>query len=420
MSKRIAVVGSGVSGLVAAATLSSRYHVDLYESEPRLGGHTATIDVSVPEGDYAIDTGFIVFNNRNYPRFKGLIDKLGLAYQPTEMSFSVTDPVDGWVFNGHTPNSIFCDRRNLVKPAFYRFLLEIARFNKVAKARLATGEPIDLSLTVGDLLREEGFSDTVARKYLLPMGAAIWSSSLADVRDYPLAFFLAFFNNHGLLDLSNRPQWYTLIGGSSSYIPHFQSQVSGETRVGSAVTRVVRDSAGVRIDTAAGEGEHYDDVVLACHSDQALAMLDNPTDAEARVLGAIPYSENRVILHRDESALPRKPLARASWNYRLGADESTAPAVTYSMNILQCLPEGAPPFSVTLNPNHPIDDDKILGEYRYAHPQFGVGMIDAQAKRSDICGVDRVHFCGAYWYNGFHEDGVRSALDVCERLGCAA
>ncbi len=418
MSKRIAVVGSGVSGLVAASKLSSRFEVDLYESEPRLGGHTATIAVSVPEGDFAIDTGFIVFNNRNYPLFQALIDDLGLPYQPTEMSFSVTDPTDGWVFNGHTANSIFCDRRNLIKPSFYRFLLEIGRFNKVAKARLNTGTPIDLSVTIGDFLREEGFSDKVARKYLLPMGAAIWSSSVADVRDYPLAFFLQFFENHGLLDLRDRPQWYTLIGGSSTYIPHLQSKVSGQVRVSQAVTRVARVPDGVRVDTVAGEGELYDDVILACHSDQALALLDAPSDAESRILNAIPYSENQVILHRDESALPGRRLARASWNYRLGADEHTAPSVTYSMNILQRLPESAPEFCVTLNPNHPIDESKVLGEYRYSHPQFGVGMVDAQSKRAEICGVDRVHFCGAYWYNGFHEDGVRSAVDVCARLGC--
>ncbi|MEM7376676.1 MAG: FAD-dependent oxidoreductase, partial [Pseudomonadota bacterium] len=328
--------------------------------------------------------------------------------------------VDGWVFNGHTPNSLFCDRRNLFKPAFYRFLLEIARFNKVAKARLAETAPISTELTVGDLLREGGFSDDLARKYLLPMGAAIWSSSLADVRDYPLPFFLQFFENHGLLDLTNRPQWFTLVGGSSSYIPHFTDTISGDIRVATGVARVARTADGVRLVTETGQTADYDRVVLACHSDQALGLLDAPNEAEQRVLESIPYRENRVILHRDEAALPATRLGRASWNYRLGADETTPPSVTYSMNILQCLPEGAPQFCVTLNPNHAIREESVLGEYSYAHPQFGVDMMAAQAQRGDICGVDRIHYCGAYWYSGFHEDGVRSALDVCEQLGCPA
>ncbi|MEM7294451.1 MAG: FAD-dependent oxidoreductase, partial [Pseudomonadota bacterium] len=250
--------------------------------------------------------------------------------------------------------------------------------------------------------------------------AAIWSSSLADVRNYPLAFFLQFFNNHGLLDLVNRPQWFTLIGGSSTYIPHFRERISGAVRVSAGVERVSRDGNGVHIAVTGGQTERYDKVVLACHSDQALAMLEAPTDAEQRVLGAIGYHENRVILHRDASALPKTKLARASWNYRLATDDTTAPSVTYSMNILQCLPDTAPEFCVTLNPNHPIRDEDILGEYQYSHPQFSVDMIAAQNQRDAICGVDNIYYCGAYWYNGFHEDGVRSAFDVCEKLGCPA
>lgn len=415
MSK-IAIIGSGVSGLVCGYNLSRNHEISMYEANDYIGGHTATIDVEVDGKQWAIDTGFIVFNDHTYPYFQGLMDALGVQYQETEMSFSVTNERTGLVYNGNTLSTLFAQRSNLFKLSFWRLLREIVRFNRRCKALNKQGT-IDPNLTVKDFLDAEKLSPHFAENYILPMGAAIWSASLGEIEAFPLKFFIQFFDNHGLLNITDRPQWFSIKGGSKQYIPNLTRGFIDNIHLSTPVQSVERvGHHAFQLTLASGKVEHFDDVIFACHSDQALAMLSKPTAAEQSVLSSIPYRENEVILHRDDQLLPEIPEALASWNYHLSGERDTPASVTYSMNILQRLPEDAPPFCVTLNNTQKIDPEKILGTYRYSHPVFGLDMVQAQARRAEICGVDGMHFCGAYWYNGFHEDGVRSALDVCGRF----
>lgn len=414
----IAIVGSGISGLTAAHLLKDQHQVTLFEQNDTLGGHTATRDVVVEGRRYAIDTGFIVFNDRTYPRFEKLLSRIGMPRQKTEMSFSVKNLASGLEYNGHTLNTLFAQRRNLLNPRFYGFLAEIVRFNRRCKTLLK--DVVPEHLTVGQFLQAEGFSKHFAQNYLLPMGAAIWSASLDEFFEFPLDFFLRFFGNHGLLNLVDRPQWYVIPGGSRSYIAPLLAGIPPERiRLNAGIARVHRDAGQVTLETVDGRSERFDQVILACHSDQALALLAEPTAQERSILGAIPYQMNEVILHTDSSLMPRRLLAWASWNYLLtgAAGESARPAtVTYCMNILQGIQSDIP-FLVTLNPVQPIDPSRVLGRFHYAHPGYTLAGMAARQRRDDICGVNRTHFCGAYWYNGFHEDGVHSALDVCHRFG---
>ncbi|MGS2744944.1 NAD(P)/FAD-dependent oxidoreductase [Halomonas sp. LS-001] len=419
-SQRIAVIGSGISGMSAAWYLSAQHEVTLFESSGRLGGHTATIDVEIPgksgPENYAIDTGFIVFNDWTYPHFQRLLETLGVPAQPTEMSFSVHETEIDFEYNGHTLGSLFAQRRNLLRPAFYRLLRNIMRFNREATRDLDS-ERLPEAMTLGEYLDQQGYDDAFQRRYLLPMGAAIWSASISDLRGFPLTFFVRFFRNHGLLSVNHRPQWYTLIGGSRQYIPALTAPYASRIRLNTPVTAIQRDTAGVTLTTADGD-ERFDQVVLACHSDQALAMLSDASDAERNVLGAMAYQDNDVVLHTDTRLLPRRRRAWASWNYRLDQrDAGERVSVTYDMNILQCLTSDTT-FCVTLNDTDSIDPDKILGRFTYAHPQFTLAGYAAQQRHADISGVNRTHFCGAYWRNGFHEDGVWSALRVARALGC--
>lgn len=419
-SQRIAVVGSGVSGMAAAWYLSAQHEVTLFESAERLGGHTATIDVEVPGKNgpehYAIDTGFIVFNDWTYPHFQRLLETLGVAAQPTEMSFSVHETDQDFEYNGHTLTSLFAQRRNLLRPSFYRLLGDIMRFNREATKDLDS-ERLPDGMTLGEYLDHKGYGEAFQRRYLLPMGAAIWSASISDLRAFPLTFFVRFFRNHGLLSVNHRPQWYTLIGGSRQYIPALTAPYASRIRLNTPVKAITRDSAGVTLTTADGN-ERFDQVVLACHSDQALAMLSDPTEAEREALGAMPYQNNEVVLHTDTRLLPRRRRAWASWNYRLDQrDAGERVSVTYDMNILQRL-ESDTTFCVTLNDSDSIAPDKVLGRFTYAHPQFTLDGYAAQQRHAEISGVGRTHFCGAYWRNGFHEDGVWSALRVARALGC--
>ncbi|HTN35007.1 MAG TPA: FAD-dependent oxidoreductase [Marinobacter sp.] len=412
MSK-IAIVGSGISGLTSAWLLSKKHNVSLFEANDYLGGHTATVDVEVDGATLAVDTGFIVFNDRTYPNFQRLLAHIGINGKPTEMSFSVHQAQTGLEYNGHTLGSMFAQRSNLLKPTFYRFLAEIVRFNLLCKKVIAANKLPDTD-TLGDFLGQHGFSDFFMGHYILPMVAAIWSSSLADTRDFPLAFFLRFFNHHGLLNLVDRPQWYVVEGGSRNYIPALTAGLS-DIRLNAPVLAIMRDSDGVLVTTAAGS-ERFDEVILACHSDQALQMLADPTEQEQQVLGGLAYRDNEVVLHTDTRLLPSEPRAWASWNYWLDGAEDALPAVTYNMNILQGL-NSSKTMCVTLNRSHAIAEEKVLRRFRYAHPVYNRAAIQAQARRGDICGHHHTHFCGAYWYNGFHEDGVKSALDVCARFG---
>ncbi|KMV69728.1 FAD-dependent oxidoreductase [Erwinia aphidicola] len=410
---RVAIIGSGISGLSCAWKLAARAEVHLYEAGPTLGGHTATVDVELAGKRWAIDTGFIVYNDRTYPRFLALLAELGLESQPTEMSFSVRNQRSGLEYNGHSLTSLFAQRSNLLKPSFYRFLAEIVRFNRCGKQWLEHQQDQG---TLDDFLRLHGFSAFFAQHYILPMGAAIWSTSLAEMRRMPLAQFLHFFNHHGLLDLAQRPQWFVIPGGSREYIRRLM-QLMGEkiaVYLNTPVTRVLRDEAGVTLESARGS-ERYDQVIFACHSDQALQLLGDASGAEAAMLAGIPYRANEVVLHTDISMLPKARAAWASWNYRLedtqAGDELLGASVTYNMNILQGI-KAPHTFCVSLNPTQPIDPAKVLRRFEYHHPQFGPDCLHAQQQRLLLNGSNRSWFCGAWSYNGFHEDGIRSALDV--------
>ncbi|WP_136068324.1 NAD(P)/FAD-dependent oxidoreductase [Modicisalibacter radicis] len=413
--QRIAVIGSGISGLSAAHYLSAHHRVSLFEAEPRLGGHTATVDVTLAGRDYAIDTGFIVFNDRTYPHFEHLMEELGVAWQAAEMSFSVHDTQRDFEYNGHTLGSLFAQRRNLFRPCFYRLLGDILRFNRAASADLEAGR-LDPTTTLGEYLDAAGYDEDFRRHYLLPMGAAIWSASIADLRRFPVAFFVRFFHHHGLLSLADRPQWRTLVGGSRSYIPALTQRYAERIHRHCTVSCIRRDAGGVDVDTTLGTAR-FDQVVLACHADQALGLLGDPSPAERDILAAIPYRDNEVVLHTDSTLLPRRRRAWASWNYRLdGRTDEARVAVTYNMNMLQRLtaPET---FCVTLNDTAAIDPARVLGRYRYAHPTFTRDGEVARARHGEISQPRlHTHYCGAYWRNGFHEDGVWSALRVARAL----
>ncbi|MFP8469721.1 NAD(P)/FAD-dependent oxidoreductase [Klebsiella grimontii] len=414
----IAIIGSGIAGLTCAWRLAGQHQVTLFEAASTPGGHTATVDIATPQGTWAIDTGFIVYNDRTYPRFMELLSELGLSGQKTQMSFSVHNPQSGLEYNGHSLSSLFAQRRNLVKPAFWGLLTEIVRFNRQAKQALAGA--FDPGATLQTFLERHRFSPFFARHYILPMGAAIWSSSLQEMRRFPLALFLRFFENHGLLDIRQRPQWYVVPGGSREYVRALLAQRGDRLRLrlNAPVQNVIRRQEGVTLQLASGE-QHFDQAIFACHSAQALAMLADPTSAEREILGDIGWQQNEVVLHSDPRWLPTRKRAWASWNYRLSEQDQASACVTYNMNILQGLPADAPLFCVTLNPPTPVDPRFVWKRMVYEHPLFNPQSWSAQMRREEINGRQRSWFCGAYWYNGFHEDGVRSALDVFNGIAAA-
>lgn len=411
---KIAIIGSGISGLTSAYLLARQHEVSVFEAADWVGGHTHTVQVRRGERDYALDTGFIVFNDWTYPNFIRLLGELGVGYQPTEMSFSVHDPASGLEYNGNNLNSLFAQRRNLLSPGFWGMLRDILRFNREALDDLQH-ERIAADTTLGRYLALGGYGQRFTNHYIVPMGAAIWSMSLADMLDFPLQFFVRFFKNHGLLSVSNRPQWYVVKGGSSAYIEPLTRSFAGAIRLNCPVQRVERDADGVTLHSSAGS-ERFDKVVFACHSDQALAMLAQPSLPEQEILGALRYADNEVVLHCDTALLPRRRLAWASWNYRLGGPSRQPAAVTYDMNILQGL-DAPETFCVSLNQSEAIDPDKVINRFTYAHPQFSLAGLAAQARVDELQGPQHSYFCGAYWANGFHEDGVVSGLRVARALG---
>ncbi|MFT6269757.1 MAG: putative NAD/FAD-binding protein [Alphaproteobacteria bacterium] len=425
MTQRVAIIGTGIAGMTSAYLINEKADITVYEANDYIGGHTATKEVEVSGHKYSIDTGFIVYNEWTYPNFIKLMKTLGVPTQATEMSFSVKNKDSGLEYNGNTLNSLFAQRRNIFSPSFIRLVLDIVKFNKVCKAHIeAKNDTYNISLI--EFIDQHNLSKAFTDNYILPMCAAIWSTSLEASANFPLSFFLNFFNNHGLLNITNRPQWYTLIGGSNQYVGPLTESYKEKISLSSPVQLVRKTNEGYEV-TSNGNTAVFDQIVFACHSDQALKMLDLSSFEQQHgqdlsdILGAIPYSDNDVVMHTDISQLPKRPLAWASWNYLIrGAENETqSPAsVTYNMNILQCI-ESDTTFCVTLNNTQEIDPSKILGRYSYAHPQFSSKMVAAQQKRKLICGQHNLHFCGAYWYNGFHEDGVRSALDVAKRFGCS-
>jgi len=418
---KIAVIGSGIAGLTSAYYLSREHRVSVFEKNNYIGGHTCTSDVRINGSMYAVDTGFIVFNDKTYPRFKRLLTELKVVWRDTEMSFSVRDPKSGLEFNGHNLNTLFAQRKNLLSLSFYRLLQGILKFNTAAKNALENDVSESDNITLAEFLTRHDIPESVSEYYLLPMVSAIWSASLADARDFPLGFFLRFFDNHGLLNVNDRPQWHTLIGGSHAYIPMLTEPFRDRIQLNSQIVAVKRQQDQVVIVFSNGESDFFDEVIFACHSDQALALLEDSSDEEQRILGEINYCPNEVVLHTDKSLLPRNRRAWASWNYLLRGDagEEQPSSVTYNMNILQGL-QCDKTVCVTLNNTGAIDPDEIIKKFTYEHPQYSIPSLKARAERNVICGKNSTHFVGAYWYNGFHEDGVRSAIDVVNRLNTAA
>lgn len=414
--RNIAVIGSGISGLTAAYLLSQKHNVTVFEKAEKIGGHTATVDVEVDGEHYAIDTGFIVFNDKTYPKFLTLLDEIGVGKQETEMSFSVHNSQTGLEYNGHNLDTLFAQRRNLFRPRFWGLIKEILRFNKLCKHAYENAT-YEVEYTLGQFLYEQAFSRFFAEHYILPMGAAIWSSSLEQMEGFQFKFFVQFFFNHGLLNIADRPQWYVIPGGSRNYLTPLTKRFVDNIHVNSDIRSITREHDSVSLTFGNAEVKTFDDVVLACHSDQALSLLTDASADETRILSAMPYSENSVVLHTDTQLLPKRKKAWASWNYQLSANRSKPASVTYNMNILQGL-NCKPTFCVTLNQKEAIEPSKILREFTYTHPIFSVESLAAQQQRNTICGQNRTHFAGAYWYNGFHEDGVRSAVDVASRFDC--
>jgi len=408
---RIAVVGSGISGLLTAYLLHPEHEVTLFEAEERVGGHTCTVDVAAGGRTFAVDTGFIVFNEKTYPNFVRLLKTLGVAARPSEMSFSVKCPQTGIEFRPSGPSTYFAQRRNLLRPAFYRMLLEIRRLRRDLAALAAHGDP---ALTLGAYLDRRGYSAFFRRHFLEPMGAAIWSSPPGALRRFPAPFFARFFQNHGFLELV-QPRWLTVAGGSRSYLEPLTRPFRDRIRTGCPVGAVRRGPGGIRLH-AGGAEFAFEAIVLAVHSDQALALLADPSEAERAILGAIPYRENRIALHTDTTILPVRRRAWAAWNYLVPGDEEAEVAVTYDMNILQGL--AAPvEFLVSLNLEARLDPRRILHRALFSHPVYTAEGISARGRLEEIQGVRRTYFAGAWCGFGFHEDGVNSALSVCRRFG---
>jgi len=413
---RIAIVGAGIAGNVVARRLHAEHEITVFEAGDHAGGHTHTHAVQAGGRTWQVDTGFIVFNDWTYPNFIALLEELGVASQPSSMSFSVRCEDTDLEYNGTSLDSLFAQRRNLVRPAFWRMLRDIVRFNREAPRALA-----GVNQTLGDLLDAGGYSREFVDWYIVPMGAAIWSADPARLRAMPAPFFIRFFANHGMLSIDRRPQWRVVRGGSQRYVQALVAPFADRIRLQTPVVRVRRLATHVELHTRAGQVERFDHVFLACHSDQALGMLADPSPLERAVLGAIAYQANEVILHTDTALLPRRRRAWAAWNYHVPPAARGAVAVTYNMNILQGL-DAPETFCVTLNPVHAIDPARVVRRLRYAHPVFTRAGVAAQARHGELCG-GRTWYCGAYWRNGFHEDGVVSALEALrhfrERAGDA-
>lgn len=405
---RIAIVGSGVSGLTAAYLLHRRHDITVFEAAPKVGGHVHTVEVEAGGRQYAVDAGFIVYNERNYPNFTRLLGTLGVATQPSTMSWSVrADHVD-LEYNGSTLGKLFAQRRNIFRPAFYRMVRDILRFNRRAPAAVRNGAA---EYTLGEYLLTGAYSSPFVQYYLLPMGSAIWSVPRARVLDMPAAFFVRFFENHGMLTVDDRPQWRVITGGSTRYVDTLTAPFRNRIRCNHRVRRLERFADRVEVD-----GEIFDHVILACHADQALALLADPTPREREILGALPYEPNEAVLHTDTSVLPRRRRAWGAWNYRIDGDPFAPATLTYNMNALQTL-DARETWCVTLNDVERIDPDRIVARIPFEHPLYSRAGTAAQRRHGEVSGAGRTHYCGAYWGNGFHEDGVTSALAACAPFG---
>jgi len=409
---RIAIVGTGIAGNVVAHKLHPDNDITVYEANDYVGGHSNTVDVPTAEGSLPVDTGFIVFNDRTYPNFIALLDQLNVTSQKSSMSFSVQTEANNVEYNGATLNALFAQRRNLFRPSFHRMVRDIVRFNREAGARLRSG---DLEMSLADYLRSGRYSSEFINHYLIPMGAAIWSAEPEKMSNMPAKFFIRFFENHGLLSIKNRPTWRVIKGGSREYVKSLVSAHQHTIRLGCPVERVHRGDEKIVVHARGCAPEEFDYLFLACHSDQALAMLANPEPQEQEVLGAIVYQHNEAILHTDESLMPKRKLAWGAWNYHIPNDKNGLVALTYHLNTLQGL-QTKENYFVTLNSRDLIRPGSIIQSIAYEHPVFTASSVAAQARHADINGLKRTYYCGAYWRYGFHEDGVVSALNALQHF----
>ena len=416
---KLAIVGTGIAGMTAAHLLHGEHDLTIYEAGEYIGGHTNTVEVEREGMTYAVDTGFIVFNDWTYPNFIGLLDRLGVASQPSDMSFSVRCEETGLEYNGTSLNRLFAQRRNLLRPSFYRMIRDILRFNRESVKLLDEPGP---GPSLGAYLEQNRYSPPFIRNYIVPMAGAIWSAGPATIWRYPARYLVQFFKNHGMLSVDARPTWRVITGGSQRYVEKLVRPFRERIRLQSPVEAIIRDSHGVEVRSHDRAGTshtaRFDGVVLACHSDQALALLADPSPLERDILGAIRYQANEAILHTDRSLLPRRRRAWAAWNYHLLPTPADRVLVTYHMNTLQRL-RASCDFCVTLNRSDAIDPAQVLKRITYHHPVFTPEAIAAQQRHREINGQRRTWYCGAYWGFGFHEDGVKSAMMACESLRAA-
>lgn len=408
---RIAIVGSGIAGLASAWLLSRQHEVTLFEANNYLGGHTHTHDIELQGRRYAIDTGFIVHNPRHYPLLTRLFDELGVASQPTTMSFSVHNEASGLEYNAATLDTLFCQRRNLLSPRFIGMVRDLVRFYREAPALLDTHA---VGPTLGDYLAEHRYGAAFRDEHLVPMASALWSSPASQILNFPARYLVQFMANHQMLQVSERPEWRVVRGGSASYVKALRARWHVHERLNTPVHAVCRDTHGIVLCTAAGS-ERFDQIVLACHSDQALALLADADEREHAILGAMPYQANETVLHTDASLLPRRRKAWAAWNAFIPRTPGDNCTVSYCMNLLQNI-ESPEPFVVTLNRSAAIDPAKVLRRMRYHHPVYDHAAVAAQTRKREIQGRRHTWFAGAYWGWGFHEDGMRSAVEVAEAL----
>lgn len=409
---KIAIVGGGIAGIYAAHYLSRQHQVTLYEANPYLGGHTDTHNIVLNERNYAVDTGFIVFNEHNYRHFCRFLADLEVASQPSDMTFSVANALSGLEYNATTLDKLFCQRRNLLRPEFYRMVFDIFRFYRKAPELLTNG---DDTLTLDDYLDQQGYSQIFIEDHILPMACALWSGPPTVLKTFPARYLVAFMANHQMLKIDDRPQWRTVYGGSSVYVEAFRKQFRGELRLNCPVRAIKRDTGGVTVSTADDE-RHFDRLILSCHSDQALRLLRDASGEESEILGAMPFQMNETVLHTDARLMPRHPKAWASWNALKLDEEQARCTVTYYMNLLQNL-DAPEPLLVTLNCTDRIDPARILVKRNYHHPVYTPASLAAQKRRGEINGKRHTYYVGAYWGWGFHEDGAKSAQDVVDLLG---
>ena len=411
---RIAIVGAGISGLTAAHLLHRRHDIAVFEANAYAGGHTNTIRVDTEYETHHVDTGFIVFNDRNYPNFERLLGRLGVAGQPSDMSFAVSDERGDFEYASTSANGLFAKRAHLAAPWFHRMLADVVRFQHAARA-LISGRA-DGRVSLGDWVEQLRFSRPFIDRVIVPQASAVWSADPRQMWSFPARFLAEFFDNHGMLGLRDRPRWRTVTGGSARYVEALTAPWRDRLRLSTPVHSIERRDDHVLVRPRGSAPERFDEVIVATHSDQALRMLTDPTDREHELLGAIPYQPNEAVLHTDERLLPRRRRAWASWNYHLLDDPPGKSTVTYHMNRLQAL-EADREFCVTLNRSEAVDPEKVIRTISYAHPVFTAAGEAAQARFDEISGRNRTHYCGAYWGWGFHEDGVRSGLRVAERFG---